>query len=225
MSILKHILSNNSHWQVNKEFARAYGLEAAVLMTDLIDKWIFFGGVEWFYNTSESIQENTTLTYHKQKKCLELLMKNGFIETSLRGTPAKLYFRIVENNVLNFFNSSFQKIQKLDFEKFETNKNIINNNKDEYISAPQINQKKSFRDKNYPQWTQSDFLESIKDAAQKRKEEAGKPNFSSDMLNAFFNYWIAPTPKGAMLFTKQKSWQTMLRLITWQNNDLNKRNG
>ena len=126
MSILKQILSNTSHWQVNKDFAKSYGLETAILMTDLIDKWCYFGFIEWFFNTSENILENTTLSYHKQKKCLEILEREGFIESSLRGTPARLHFRIDENKILNFFNSSFQKILKLDLEKVEN----INKNKE-----------------------------------------------------------------------------------------------
>lgn len=128
MSLLKQILSNQSHWQVNKDFAREYGLECAVLMTELIDKWSYYDFTEWFYNTSESIEEFTTLTYHKQKKCIEVLTNAGFIETSLKGTPAKQHFKVIESQILNFFNSSFRKIRKLDLEKFETNNNIDNKN-------------------------------------------------------------------------------------------------
>jgi hypothetical protein len=132
--LIKQLFSQNAHWQINKDFARVYGLEAAILISDLVDKWIYFECNEWFFNTSENIERDTTLSYHKQKEALKILVFNGFIETSLQGIPAKLHFKIIESKILNFFNTGFKKTSKQDVKEFNTNKNkvirINNNNKD-----------------------------------------------------------------------------------------------
>jgi hypothetical protein len=132
--LIKQLFSQNAHWQINKDFARVYGLEAAILISDLVDKWIYFECNEWFFNTSENIERDTTLSYHKQKEALKILVSNGFIETSLQGIPAKLHFKIIESKILNFFNTGFKKTTKQDVKEFNTNKNkvitIKNNNKD-----------------------------------------------------------------------------------------------
>ena len=223
MSILKQILSNTSHWQVNKDFAKAYGLETAILMTDLIDKWCYFGFIEWFFNTSENILENTTLSYHKQKKCLEILEREGFIETSLRGTPARLHFRIDENKILNFFNSSFQKILKLDLEKVENinkNKEIIINNNSNSEQVKKIENCKYYEIP-FIKWTKEHFKDSIQDAREKRKADKERPNFPVEMLTAFFSYWSEPDARGKMRFQSQKTWATANRLVTWEQRDKN----
>lgn len=134
MSILKQIFSQNAHWQVNKDFAKCYGLQCAVLMSDLIDKWLYFDCPEYFYNTAENIQEDTTLSYYEQKKAINILCENDFIETKLIGIPARLNFKINEEQVINFFQNKFlknsktctEKNQKQEFENFEN----INNNKE-----------------------------------------------------------------------------------------------
>lgn len=132
MKVLKQIFSQKSHWQINKDFAKTFGIDCAILISDLIDKNIYFG-TEWFFNTSENIEEDTTLTYHLQKKALKILIDNKFIETKLIGIPAKLHFKINQNNILNFFNSSFDYSQKQVLENFKNlnanNLKTINKNK------------------------------------------------------------------------------------------------
>lgn len=132
--LIKQLFSQNAHWQINKDFAREFGLDAAILISDLVDKWMYFECSEWFYNTSENIERDTTLSYHKQKEALKILVSNGFIETQLNGIPAKLHFKIVQNKILNFFNTCIKNPSKQDVKEFNINKNkvikIKNNNKD-----------------------------------------------------------------------------------------------
>lgn len=132
--LIKQLFSQNAHWQINKDFAREFGLDAAILISDLVDKWMYFECSEWFYNTSENIERDTTLSYHKQKEALKILVSNGFIETQLNGIPAKLHFKIVQNKILNFFNTCIKNTSKQDVKEFNINKNkvikIKNNNKD-----------------------------------------------------------------------------------------------
>lgn len=129
------ILGHTAYWMVNKTIARVTSIEAALLLADLADKELYFNTREevdndgYFFNTADNIKRDTTLTYHSQKKALKLLMEVGFIETKLKGVPAKLHFKIVENKILKFLNTGIENTSKLELENFNTNKNKTNNNK------------------------------------------------------------------------------------------------
>ena len=83
------------------------------------------------FNTSKNISKDTTLSNFQQKKAIEKLEQIGFIETKLKGVPATLHFKIIENKISSYLKTSFQETSKLDSKKLKTNKNkriIINNN-------------------------------------------------------------------------------------------------
>lgn len=135
--MIKQIMSQNSHWQINKEFARNYGVDATIIMTDIIDKWIYFGE-DWFYNTAENIENDTTLSKYKQDKAFAILKENGFLETKVMGIPAKLHFNVNEQKLIEFFSginlkTTFKEISKLELDKFKNlnqkKSETINNNK------------------------------------------------------------------------------------------------
>lgn len=137
------ILGHTAYWMVNKTIARVTSIEAALLLADLADKELYFNTRDevdnegYFFNTADNIQRDTTLTYHSQKKALKLLMGVGFVETKLKGVPAKLHFKIVENKILKFLNTGIEKNSKLELENFNTNKNKTNNNKKNKTIKPQ----------------------------------------------------------------------------------------
>ena len=127
---MKHLLSSSAYLVVNKELARQIGLKAVVLLADLISKESYFiqnGTIVdgWFFNTSKNIERDTTLTNYQQKKAISKLEEIGFIETELKGMPAKLHFKIVENKILNYLKTSFQETSKQDFKKLNTNNNKV----------------------------------------------------------------------------------------------------
>ena len=137
---MKHLLSSSAYLVVNKRLARQIGLKAVVLLADLISKENYFiinGTIKdgWFYNTSKNIERDTTLTNYQQKKAIKKLEDIGFIETSLKGMPATLHFKIIENKILTFLNTSFKETSKQDLKKLETNKNkeIIITNKPLFV--------------------------------------------------------------------------------------------
>ena len=134
---MKNLLSSTAFLVVNKELARKVGLNETVLLSDLISKEQYF--IEnkqiqdgFFFNTAKNIQADTTLTSHQQRKCIKNLKSLGIIETKLVGIPAKLHFKIIENKLLNYFNTSYLKSEQQEVKKTQTiNKNkeiIINNN-------------------------------------------------------------------------------------------------
>ena len=79
----------------------------------------------------------------------------------------------------------------------------------------------SFENKSFKKWNKDEFSASIKAAREKRKAEPQKPNFTTEMLTAFFAYWSEPDAAGKMRFQKQDTWATANRLVTWEQRDKN----
>ena len=135
---MKHLLSSTAFLVLNKELARQVGLNSAVLLADLISKEEYFiaNGMSdgWFFNTESNIQKDTTLTAFQQRKCLKNLKQKQLIETQRRGIPAKQYFKINEQQVINFLNNLS-----------ETNLTTINKNKkitiiNKYFKKPSVDE-------------------------------------------------------------------------------------
>lgn len=128
---IKSIISQTAFWQVNKQIASIVGLDAALLLTELVDRHTMHehqlierDGLFYFFATSDDIQKETTLSYRNQKNAIESLEKHRVIFTKLMGTPAKLHFSICENKIWQMLNTSFSETIKLDLSKREN----INNN-------------------------------------------------------------------------------------------------
>lgn len=79
----------------------------------------------------------------------------------------------------------------------------------------------SYLSKSFKKWTKEEFSASIKEAREKRKAETKKPNFTTEMLTAFFAYWSEPDATGQMRFQKQDTWATANRLVTWEHRNKN----
>lgn len=134
---MKALLSSTAFLVVNKELARNIGLKETVLLADLISKEEYFiekGMTDgWFFNTEANIQKDTTLTPYQQRKALKTLKKYEIIETIRKGVPAKQYFKINEEQVVQFLNN-----------KSTTNLTTINKNKviklnNKLFNKPSIN--------------------------------------------------------------------------------------
>lgn len=109
-------------------------------------------------------------------------------------------------------------------ESLPNNTSIINSNNQTNSSgetpaeqSPAI----SFLSKSFMKWNKEEFSASIKAAREKRKAEPQKPNFTTEMLTAFFAYWSEPDAAGKMRFQKQDTWATANRLVTWEQRDKN----
>lgn len=132
-----NILSQEAFWIINKKLAKVVGVEAALLLSDLITKKRYFKNQnqlingEWFFNTAQNIEDDTTLSYHKQKQAIKILVKYGFLETKLIGLPSKLHFKIFESQVLNFLNTTIEEFLNL-YNKNKPKKNKDNNNKNPF---------------------------------------------------------------------------------------------
>ena len=140
MRILQ-LISTSNFITVNKDLIKELGLEEAILLGELAseyDYWDNKNEIEdgYFYSTIENIEEKTTLTAYKQRKCLENLKNKGIIDIQIRGIPAKRYIKINEEKVIEIFNNKLlknlttgcKKTSQLEVKKLNGNNNIINNN-------------------------------------------------------------------------------------------------
>ena len=150
MSILR-LLASDGFLSVNKHLARIVGLDAAVLLAELASAHNYFESREqltadgMFFETVEHIQENTTLTQYQQAKAVKVLVNAGILETKKIGIPAKRYFLINEEAVLNILDykksknliTGDKKTSSLDVKKLNCNNKDINNknnNKDNRVA-------------------------------------------------------------------------------------------
>ena len=150
MSILR-LLASDGFLSVNKHIARIVGLDAAVLLAELASAHNYFESREqltadgMFFETVEHIQENTTLTQYQQAKAVKVLSNAGILETKKIGIPAKRYFLINEEVVLNILDykksknliTGDKKTSSLEVKKLDCNNkelNNKNNNKDNRVA-------------------------------------------------------------------------------------------
>ena len=193
---MKHLLSSSAFLIVNKELARQVGLKGAVLLADLISKEEYFiaNGMTdgWFFNTAKNIEKDTCLTSHQQRKAIKKLKDLGILETKVVGIPAKQHFKIIENKLLSYFNTSCEESAELVVKKTQT----INKNKEIRITNNTISNRRN------------DFV-----------FEVLTFDYDESILNGFIDYWTEPNKSNTkMKWELNKTWKTELRLKTWAAN-------
>jgi hypothetical protein len=112
--MIENILSQGAFWMVNKKLAKECGIEASILISELITKRQYLDESdmdegEWFYETREEIEEKTTLSPYQQREAIKKLAEHGFIETKEAGIPSKTYYRVFDNKLLNFLTTGSEK--------------------------------------------------------------------------------------------------------------------
>jgi len=135
---MKHLLSSSAFIVLNKELASKVGLKEAVLLADLISKEEYFiskGMTDgWFFNTEANIEADTTLNSYHQRKCLKTLRKHKIIETKRMGIPAKQYFKINEEQVMQILNNlSDKKSSTINKNKEIKITNNISNRRNDFV--------------------------------------------------------------------------------------------
>jgi len=193
---MKHLLSSSAFLIVNKKLAKQVGLKGAVLLADLISKEEYFianGMIDgWFFNTAKNIEKDTCLTSHQQRKAIKNLKDLGIIETKVVGIPAKQHFKIIENKLLSYFNTSCEENEELVVKKTQT----INKNKEIRITNNTISNRRN------------DFV-----------FEVLTFDYEESILNGFIDYWTEPNKSNTkMKYELNKTWKTALRLKTWAAN-------
>lgn len=136
--LTQEVLRSSAYWTLNKTVVQLVGVESAIILSSFADAEAMMADeAGWFYQTSETVEKQTTLSRHKQNTALANLEKKGLIEKELRGMPAKRYFRInharLANKIAEFQQTRLPNISKQDCRISATNKERNNkerNNKD-----------------------------------------------------------------------------------------------
>lgn len=109
MSSIAQILGSSSFIIVNKTIIKKVGLEAAILLGELISEFEYWNTRNeledgYFFSTIENIELKTTLSKHKQNNAIAKLKQFGLIDTQLKGLPAKRYIKINELKIMEILN-------------------------------------------------------------------------------------------------------------------------
>jgi len=195
---MKHLLSTSSYLIVNKRLSKKVGLNEAVLLADLISKENYFIDNEtiqdgWFFNTCKNIELDTTLSRHKQSLAIKKLVKKGFIKTKLKGVPATLHFKILQNKIADFLKTSIKETTKLDIKEVKTNKN----------KEIKITNKKDI---------------SIREA--KFINDVSLLDYDINIQIEFIDYWTEKNISSKLMrFEMEKTFDIKRRLARWIKND------
>lgn len=141
MGLVSMIASNN-YIVVNKQLARLFGLEEALLLGELaseLEYWQQRGELQdgFFFSTIDNVKEATTLSDKRQRSALNTLKEAGIIDVKLAGLPAKRYIRINENQLAQILlnnscknsTASSAEMEELEAPKQQGNNNKPKNNK------------------------------------------------------------------------------------------------
>lgn len=91
------LIASSSFLTVNMAIAKQVGNDAAILLAELASSQVYFEGNGMltdgmFFETVELIEDRTNLTKYQQSKAVKVLEESGILRTKLKGIPAKRYF-------------------------------------------------------------------------------------------------------------------------------------
>ena len=93
---LKSLLGQNAFWMVNKSLALKVGVEAALLLSLLID----LDNGEWFDCQRDYITEKTGMKRRAITSAISKLEGAGFVEKRVSGVPPKTQFLMCTNQIV-----------------------------------------------------------------------------------------------------------------------------
>ncbi|WP_242214895.1 hypothetical protein [Bacillus cereus group sp. BfR-BA-01383] len=141
------LLSGNGFVMYNKALAHTVSVNGAIIFGQLCSSYESFGskgmltikgGKEYFFLTSETLEEETALSYKQQLKAIKELEQAGYIETKVMGVPSKKYFSITDKIVqelLSEINPSSNKSEDLNV---STNPETVQQDSSSSLSKKEI---------------------------------------------------------------------------------------
>ncbi|MED0667751.1 hypothetical protein P4T04_15610 [Bacillus badius] len=146
------VLSGKGFVMYNKELAHKVSVNGSIIFGQLCSSYESFGskemltvkdGKEYFFLTSETLEEETALTYKQQLKAAKELENAGYIETRVMGMPSKKYFHItdkIEKDLIGVSKSDKREdLNKAGNEGTERQKVTPSYDKREYLALPKGN--------------------------------------------------------------------------------------
>ncbi len=117
--LVREVLQTDAYLRVNKKIMRHVGIEAAIILADLISKEKYFDDKDrldddgFFYNVIENLEQDTCLSEHKQRKAVMILEECNFIETKRKDSPPKRYFKINHFQILKILSFKTEKLSDI----------------------------------------------------------------------------------------------------------------
>ena len=135
-NLLSNVLGNSSFVLLNKAIIQKLGLDEAVLLGFIIDKWTYFNHDDFYY-TIDDLSHDTGLSDRMCRKSLQSLINKGIlIKKDFTGLPPKQYYNINDEMILNLLNCERDNTiksdslipSKNDRDKTSKNDSVLNNN-------------------------------------------------------------------------------------------------
>lgn len=170
-NLIINIISANNNIVLNKTLIKHFkSLELACVLSFLIDEWARFN-CEDFYYTISKLKDETCLTEGKIRTCIKKLIEaNILIKKGFKGLPAKRYYNVNYDEVINILNCGESVYKK-------ENNNPINEveNKDNNRDYEKIKDElKEELKKEIEKEIRKEIINDIKDFKEKVRDEIKK---------------------------------------------------
>ena len=120
MNKIDSILSSDAHWNVNKKLARDIGLVPAVLLMELIFCRKKYGEKEFWIQT-DRLCSLVNIGNSQRREATKVLMARGYIGVKKKGQPARFFYTINDDKILEFLVQSSENDSTEEF--FQTYEN------------------------------------------------------------------------------------------------------
>jgi len=168
-----------------------------------------------FWKTQEEWEEETGLTKYEQMTALKLLKKLGYLEVKKKGLPAKNYYIVDVNKILEKLNTNHQWSIK------STTSSRQNHTTSGRKSRPHSNTESTTE-------ITSDIVDPIKEKTENFIKEVYEVLEGIELnenqkneVQKFISYWTEPTKnKKKIKYDREPTWDMKRRLGTWMRNSI-----
>ncbi|NCU32500.1 MAG: hypothetical protein EOM23_06125 [Candidatus Moranbacteria bacterium] len=201
----------------NRDFVRiGCGVKGALMLSQAV-YWCRRTDAEdgSFWKTQEEWEEETGLTRNEQMTVLKLLKKLGYLKVEKKGLPAKNYYIVDVNKILEGLNADHQWSGKSTTSGRQTNTTSGRE------SRPHSNTESTTE-------ITSDIVNPIKQKTEKFIKEVHEVLEGIELnenqkreVQKFISYWTEPTKnKKKIKYDREPTWDTKRRLGTWMRNSI-----
>lgn len=111
--LLNKTLGKNAYWALNKQLVKSIGLEATLILQHIIDLQSVFKKEEIFQSQPDMAKELGITEYAIKNRIVEL-SKAGLINVIKKGVPAKNYYSINEDKIIEILDKPLDDVKSTD---------------------------------------------------------------------------------------------------------------
>ncbi len=128
--VIRNAFRSDGFLQVSKYLIKKIGMNEAILIADLFSREAYFDSKGMldegaFFCDQGEIEETTGFSPYEQRTAYGTLIDLGILEVTKRGMPARNYYRIVHNMMLNFLSASGEKFSHHSINKNKNNNDLV----------------------------------------------------------------------------------------------------